>query len=138
MKKKINIIIVSLSIVALLAYVLLVDGIDNIMTILTQANKWWLLCGVLAMIVYWTFEAGILHNITKSYYPPQKFKQTLRTSMIGQLFNCITPFASGGQPIQAYDMAKCGVPIGVATCSLLLKFIVFQTGLTLSRDCTDL
>ena len=51
MKKKINIIIVSLSIVALLAYVLLVDGIDNIMTILTQANKWWLLCGVLAMMV---------------------------------------------------------------------------------------
>lgn len=132
MKKKINIIIVALSIVALLAYVVLVDGIDNIVMILKQANKWWLLCGVLAMIVYWAFEAGILHGITKSYYSPQKFRQTLRTSMIGQLFNCITPFASGGQPIQAYDMAKCGVPIGVATCSLLLKFIVYQTGLTLA------
>lgn len=132
MKKKINIIIVAISVVALFAYVFLVDGIDNIITIWNQANKWWLLCGVIAMIIYWLFEAGILHSITKSYHPPQTFKQTLRTSMIGQLFNCITPFASGGQPIQAYDMAKCGIPVGVATCSLLLKFIVFQTGLTLA------
>ena len=132
MKKKINIVIVAVSIVALLAYVILVDGIDNILNIWSSSNKWWLFCGLLAMIIYWLIEAGILYGITKSYHPPQKFRQTLRVSMIGQLFNCITPFASGGQPIQVYEMAKSGVPVGVATCSLLLKFIVFQTALTLS------
>ena len=132
MKKKINIIIVATSIVALLAYVIWVDGIDNILNIWNSSNKRWLLCGLLAMFAYWLIEAGILHVITKSYHPLQKFKQTLRASMIGQLFNCITPFASGGQPVQAYEMAKSGVPIGVATCALLIKFIVFQTALTLS------
>ena len=132
MKKKINIIIVAVSIVALLAYVILVDGIDNILNIWSSSSKMWLLCGLLAMVVYWLLEAGILHGITKSYYKPLHFKQTLRVSMIGQLFNCITPFASGGQPIQAYEMTKIGIPIGVATCSLLLKFIVFQTALTLA------
>ena len=132
MKKKINIAFVSASIIALIAYVVLVDGVDNILTVWRMANKWWLLCGVVAMLVYWLFEAGILHDITKSYHPMQRFRQTLRTSMIGQLFNCITPFASGGQPLQAYDMVKCGVPIGVATCSLLIKFIVYQTALTLA------
>ena len=52
--------------------------------------------------------------------------------MIGQLFDCLTPFASGGEPVQAYDMAKCGVPVGIATCSLLLKFIVYQIALTIT------
>lgn len=132
MKRKINIIIVALSIVALLAYVLLVDGVDNIWDIWVSSKKGWLLCGILAMIVYWLLESGILHSIVKSYYKPQKFKQTLRVSMIGQLFNCITPFASGGQPFQAYEMTKSGVPVGIATCSLLIKFIVYQTALTLS------
>ncbi len=132
MKKKINIVIVAVSIVALLAYVVLVDGIDNILNIWKTSNKWWLFCGVLAMLVYWLIESGILHTITKSYHKAQRFRQTLRVSMIGQLFNCITPFASGGQPIQAYEMSKSGVPIGVTTCSLLIKFIVYQTALTLS------
>ena len=51
--------------------------------------------------------------------------------MIGQLFNCITPFASGGQPIQAYYMTRGGMPVGKATSVLLAKFIVYQTVLAL-------
>lgn len=51
--------------------------------------------------------------------------------MIGQLFNCVTPFASGGQPIQAYYMTRGGMPVGKATSVLLAKFIVYQTVLAL-------
>ena len=69
--------------------------------------------------------------VTKEVYPQQKFKNSLSVSMIGQYFNCITPFSSGGQPIQAYYLMKFGVPLGSALTALLSKFIVYQAMLTI-------
>ena len=51
--------------------------------------------------------------------------------MIGQFFNCITPFSSGGQPMQAWYLVKKGVSLSFASCSLLIKFIVYQFVLTI-------
>ena len=51
--------------------------------------------------------------------------------MIGQYFNCITPFASGGQPMQVYMFMKRGMPLGSAMTALLSRFIVYQFTLTL-------
>lgn len=131
MKRRYNLIIIALSVVFLLAYVFLVDGAENILSLLWSVSKGWLLIALLAMVVYWLLEAIALHLITKRYYKKQKFSQTLHTSMIGQLFNCVTPFSSGGQPMQAVDMTQYGVPAGIASCSLLIKFIVYQFSLTI-------
>lgn len=83
------------------------------------------------MLLYWLLEAVILHLAVKRLYPQQRFGATFHTSMIGQFFNCVTPSASGGQPMQALHMVKAGVPLGVASSSLLVKFIVYQGTLTL-------
>lgn len=83
------------------------------------------------MVIYWFLESVNLHLVTKEVYPQQKFKNSLSVSMIGQYFNCITPFSSGGQPIQAYYLMKFGVPLGSALTALLSKFIVYQAMLTI-------
>lgn len=131
MKNKINIIIVAASIVFLITYVFWVDGVDNIINLLLSVSKGWLFVAFLMIVIYWLLEAIILHIITKHFYPKQKFGNTIHTSMVGQLFNCLTPFSSGGQPMQAFDMKRYGIPIGTATCSLLVKFIVYQFALTI-------
>lgn len=83
------------------------------------------------MVVYWVLESTELHLALKCFSPQQAPCDTFRATMIGQFFNCITPFASGGQPMQALYLMKKGVALSFASCSLLIKFIVYQFVLTL-------
>ncbi len=128
--KKLNIVIIVISVVALFGYLIWTEGFSNLIQILSRVKPFWVLCAVLLMIVYWLLESLILHICVKKFHRPQQFKNTLRTSMIGQFFNCVTPSASGGQPMQAFHMVRTGVPLGIAGCTLLTKFIVYQTTLT--------
>ncbi len=49
--------------------------------------------------------------------------------MIGQLFNNITPFSSGGQPMQAYELTKTGKRVSDSMSAMTMKFIMTQTAL---------
>ena len=98
---------------------------------LTKIRYQWVLAGVGCLGGYLLLESVLLHLFTKKLYPKQKFLRSVRVSMIGQYFNCITPFSSGGQPMQAYAMYRQGVPMGTATTALLCKFIVYQFVLTI-------
>lgn len=129
--KKLNAVIITLSLIVLFAYISLVDGFDNIFRVLTTVSPLWLAASLGMMLLYWLLEAVILHLAVKRLHPQQRFSSTFHTSMIGQFFNCVTPSASGGQPMQALHMVKAGVPLGVASSSLLVKFIVYQGTLTL-------
>jgi uncharacterized protein (TIRG00374 family) len=62
----------------------------------------------------------------KKLHPTQRYVESIKTSMIGQFYNSITPSASGGQPMQALYMVKTGVPLGVATSALVIKLITYQ------------
>lgn len=128
--KKLNIAIIITAFVGILAYAILSDGPENIWKLATTLNYGFFGIAALLIVIYWLFEAVSLHLAVKPYNKQQKFKNTVTTSMIGQLFNCVTPFASGGQPMQAYHLVKTGVPLGVASCSLMIKFIVYQCVLT--------
>lgn len=130
-KNIINYIIIGVSALILICYIVFVDGIDNILKAFTSPKIAWLLGAVVCIMLYWLFETVVLHSVTKTLYPKQKFYNTFKTTMIGQLFNCITPCASGGQPMQAYHMTKCSVPLGIASSSLLSRFIVYQIVLTI-------
>lgn len=131
MGKKRNYILIGISLVALFAYVIYKEGYRAILNAMESANVYWLVAACGLMILYWLLEAYALHRLTKTFFKDLKFTTTLNTSMLGQFFNCVTPFASGGQPIQAYYLVKHKVPLGVATCGLLAKFLVYQVMLTL-------
>lgn len=128
--KKLNLAVIAVSLAVLLVYVFAVDGARGLLDALRAASPVWLGAAVALMVAYWLLEAVILHLAVKRFYAPQRFGKTLQTSMVGQLFNCITPFASGGQPIQAYHMTKTGVPLGTSACALTVKFVIYQFVLT--------
>ena len=52
--------------------------------------------------------------------------------MIGQLFNNITPFSTGGQPMQAYELTKTGKRVSDSLSAMAMKFIITQTALVVS------
>ena len=91
----------------------------------------WILAALGLMVVYWVFESLGLHLAVSRFVPTQNPGDTFCATMIGQFFNCITPFSSGGQPMQAWYLVKKGVSLSFASCSLLIKCIVYQFVLTI-------
>jgi uncharacterized protein (TIRG00374 family) len=91
----------------------------------------WIIVAALSMALYWFFEAKTLQNLTTLMKKDYKFKEAFKVTMIGQYFNSITPSASGGQPMQLYALTKQEVGAGSAGSALMIKFIIYQSILTI-------
>lgn len=130
--KKLNIISIILIVVifiGLTAYMINVDGIDNIVNLLKSVDYRWVFAGIGILILWFICDALTLHLPLKTIYKDQKFSNSFKVAMIGQLFNNITPFASGGQPMQAYELTKYGRRASDAMSAMTMKFIMTQTAL---------
>lgn len=126
-KNKWNFIIISFITAIVLFIVFSTQDVGQLLSTFHRANPIWLTTAVLCMILYWLLESIVLY-ITANGTPESKLRigGAIKTTMVGQLFNNLTPFASGGQPIQAYYLTKQGFQVGEATCILLVKFIIYQ------------
>lgn len=112
-------------------YMLMTEGIDNIIKAFANLNYGWILVCLGCMLVYWFCESKVLDMFIQKLDGRHRLGTVVRVTMIGQLFNCITPFASGGQPLQAYYLCKEKMPLSKALTALISKFIVYQGVLTL-------
>lgn len=112
-------------------YIILINGFENFKKQLITLNLFWIILAIAAMVIYWILEATVLYIIANSSHRKIKFKESFRVTMMGQFFNSITPFATGGQPAQAYELTKNGISLGVAGSILTGKFIIYQTILTI-------
>lgn len=125
-----NLIICGIAFVVMIVYLLFVDKIDHVVSALKSINPLFIVLCVLFMGGYWMCEAVSVYVILKPLHPQIRFGQCWANTIIGQYFNCITPFASGGQPMQAYYYVQGGVPLGAGLTALLSRFIVYQFALT--------
>lgn len=96
-----------------------------------MADGRFLLAGILCMFAYWGLEALMMDNLIKKVSPNMKFWSAFKTTIIGQYYSFLTPFASGGQPMQLYELGKDKMPVGSATAVLVSKFLLFQVTVTL-------
>lgn len=126
-----NFILVAIIFVGLFIYMILVDGIDNIVNLLKNVNYWWVLAGLGCLIIQWICDAICLHIPIKRLYTNQSFGNSFKIAMIGQLFNNVTPFSSGGQPMQAYEFSKTGKRVSDSFSAMAIKFIITQTALVI-------
>ena len=126
-----NILLIITICIGLFIYMVKVDGMDNIVLVLQSVNYYWVMAGLVCMVLSWISEALCLHIPIKKLYPEQTLKNSIRIMMIGQLFNNITPFCSGGQPMQAYYMHKDGKRVSDAFSIFSVKFVISQTALVI-------
>lgn len=92
---------------------------------LKDFNMYWLSCGLLAMAGYWLIQTHLLNNIAGFVESKIKFKQMLKIFAIGEYYSAITPFATGGQPVQIAYFKRYGVGIAKSTSVLLIRFFGF-------------
>ncbi len=124
-KNLLNIIIILITAVALFVLVFSSSG-SKIYDVMANLKLNWILLAVLGMIIYWLLEGAIFQFICLIHLGNFNFYSSLRFSMMGQFFNAITPFSSGGQPLQAWCMIRNGVKPGHTISILVVRSMIFQ------------
>lgn len=104
---------------------------EQVWQTLRTADPRYLLAALGCMVAFWVIEGLLLKSVAHSFGHRLPGGASFRVSMIGQLFNNLTPFASGGQPIQAYELSHYGVAYGESSCILMVKFIIYQLAMTI-------
>lgn len=124
-KNLLNLVIILITAIALVILVCSTSG-SQMSNILSSMKANWILGAVLCMVIYWLMEAVILHVVSMIHLGKNRFYNSLRFSMMGLFFNAVTPFSSGGQPLQAFCMIKNGIKPGHTVSILVVRSMMFQ------------
>lgn len=100
--------------------------INELMEIMNEADPGWLLLGVAVVVVFIWCESIIIYCLMNSLDIQLKKWKCFLISSVGFFFSCITPSASGGQPMQIYFMNKEEVSIPVSTLVLMIVTIIYK------------
>lgn len=122
-------------IVVTLGVVLLVgfqgNSWQDVITAVTSLSPEWLALCLVAWLAYIGFDALSMYLFLKLSGHPIPYWRAYYTSIIGLYYSNITPGATGGQPMQVYSLSQCGVPVGVGTSSITVKFTTLQSALVI-------
>ena len=121
--------IIILIITVLVLLFILKDDYHEIMYHLKNANLLWLFISITLYFIYFLFDQLSLHNIIKQYNDKFKFQFSLYLGIITKFFNGITPLATGGQPMEVYEMHKKGISYSNGANIVIQNYIVFQIAL---------
>lgn len=122
-----NIVLIIAIFIGVFIYMINVEGMENIQKILQEADYKWVVLGLVCLVTMWLCESITFHIPFKKIYKDQTLGNSFKITMIGQLFNNLTPFASGGQLMQAYVLKKEGRRASDALSVLTMKFVITQT-----------
>lgn len=92
---------------------------------------YWLAGAAGCMLMFWVMDSLILRYLLAAIFKPWHFKGCMEVALIGQYYNAVTPFASGGQPAQVYYMSRFGIPAGYSTSVLIIKYLIYQVVLSI-------
>jgi glycosyltransferase 2 family protein len=115
-----------LIITIIILYFILKDDFNDIINTLLNANIGWLLLALVIYFLYFITDQLSFYNMIKQYNKDVKLKFVIYLGVITKFFNGITPLASGGQPMQVYEMHKQGVSVSNGTNIVIQNYIVFQ------------
>ncbi|MHB1316081.1 MAG: lysylphosphatidylglycerol synthase transmembrane domain-containing protein [Christensenellales bacterium] len=86
----------------------------------------WILVAVASMILFWITDTCIIHYMTSYLHKRQSIWASYKISMVGHFYSALTPFSSGGQPMQVVYMKREGMPPAKSTPLLIMKFLLWQ------------
>lgn len=126
--KRNSLILLIITIIVLFA--LLKDNLGSIVVTLSKINIFYLL---VAILLYFGYVISKAYIIYKSVNEKDKlsFKEAIKHNIITQFFNGITPFSTGGQPMEVYMIAEHGIKVSKATSVTIENFIFYQTALVI-------
>lgn len=123
--------IILLAITLIILYFVLKDDFSNIVENLLNMNMLWLIVAIVCYLLFLVFKSLAFQITVKQEKKDITFKRSLIHNTIIQFFNGITPFSTGGQPMEIYMLKKQGIRYSKGTNIILQTFIFYQTALVL-------
>ncbi|MDD5018030.1 MAG: lysylphosphatidylglycerol synthase transmembrane domain-containing protein [Eubacteriales bacterium] len=132
-KKKRTSLIRTIYIVVTIFAIVLIGFLDPSIKDMAVVFKWlslgWLYACIGSLLLYWLTDALLLYDITTYMYKREPFHRSLKVGIIGLYYGALTPFATGGQPMQVVYMHRGKIPVGTSTCIVCIKFVVYEISL---------
>ena len=122
--------IILLMITLLILYILLKYNFNDIIKALSTMDYKFV---ILAIVVYFLSIITKAYVTYKTVNDKKKFtlRESIKHNVITQFFNGITPFSSGGQPMEIYMLTEHNISVTNATNIIIQNFIFYQTALVI-------
>lgn len=102
------------------------EDLSSMMDAIHRADKRLLIPGIALVAFFIWGESIIIWYMMRSSGIQLKKRTCFLFSSVGFFFSCITPSASGGQPMQIYYMKKEKISIPVSTVILMIVTITYK------------
>ena len=102
------------------------EDLSSMMDAIHRADKRWLIPGIALVAFFIWGESIIIWYMMRSSGIQLKKRTCFLFSSVGFFFSCITPSASGGQPMQIYYMKKEKISMPVSTVILMIVTITYK------------
>ena len=100
--------------------------IENAWEVIFTLDIRWILAALGGWFAYLFFDSLTYYYCLKNQGHKIKLGTALYIGIVGFYFSDITPGASGGQPMQVYEMSKRNIPVGIGTGAVTVRFIMNQ------------
>lgn len=118
-------------IIVLTIVVVNLNDINEIINHTKSMKISFLIIATLLVLIHMVLTSLSLHMIQRKVENHLPFLLAVNIANTEYLFNAITPFSSGGQPIQAYYLIKNGMTGEESASVLIANFIIYQFALTI-------
>lgn len=119
-----------LIITAIVLYVVLKDDFKDIVDILAKIDIKYILLAILFYALFIVIKGFVNYKITNDKNK-LSLKEAIKHNIITQFFNGVTPFSTGGQPMEVYMLMEHDIPIAKATNQTIQSFIFYQIALVI-------
>lgn len=126
-KKNLRNLAIFIVLIVITFYIILKDqDISQILTVLINSKKQFIIIAISCMCLFITCEAINIGRTLKALNEKTTFWKNVKYALIGFFFSSITPAASGGQPMQIYYMHKDRISVANSTLALLINLSCVQ------------
>lgn len=102
------------------------ENLQQLWTHMTSADPRWVLPAIGLVVLFIVGESVVIHLLLRTLGTVVRFGHCCLYSFVGFFYSCITPSASGGQPMQIVQMRRDGIPTAVATVVLGIVTITYK------------
>lgn len=131
LKKIFNIIFLAVVFTATIWSVLYGENVKEVFAYLTTAEPRYIITGFGCVIFFILGESVVIFYLLRSLGIRTSFFHCSLYSFIGFFYSCITPSASGGQPMQVVAMRKDRIPAAVSSVVLAIVTVTYKMVLVL-------
>lgn len=114
----------------LVMYFVLKDDFNNIIDLLIKVDLKYILIAFVLFFLSIFFRSYISY-LTVNEKDKYSLSEAIKHNVIIQFFNGITPFSTGGQPMEVYMLTKHGISANKGTMIVLQNFIFYQVALVI-------